>query len=298
MSASCDGSPSDFSSSLASVRDYHQSQPAVDVASGRKPLAREAGGGSRFTSVCIGKAELVLLQSTLNGSLSKDDHPAVPISPEELARDAVECLAAGAREFHIHPRDEDGVERLTREVVDRCVTAVRSATRSAVGVSTGAWIEPDVERRVSLIRTWQEPDYASVNLSEEGAPEVMRALLAAGVGIEAGIWTVADVDRLDATGLAQDVMRVMIEPVAVGVAEASALVDAIHRELGRRRIDAPRLQHGDGESTWILLDDAVARGIDTRIGLEDTFYEPEGRFTDGNVALVRSATARVAAFRD
>lgn len=104
----------------------------------------------------------MLLQATLNGSLSKDDHPAVPISADELARDAVECIAAGAREFHIHPRDEDGVERLTREVVDRSVIAVRAATQAAVGVSTGAWIEPDVERRVSLRRTWQEPDYASV----------------------------------------------------------------------------------------------------------------------------------------
>jgi hypothetical protein len=67
----------------------------------------------------------------------------------------------------------------------------------------------------------------------------MQALLAAGVGIEAGIWTVADVERLEATGLAQDVMRVMIEPVAVARPEGSALVDAIHGELRRRRIDAP-----------------------------------------------------------
>jgi uncharacterized protein (DUF849 family) len=60
----------------------------------------------------------------------------------------------------------------------------------------------------------------------------------------------------------------------------------------------PRLQHGDGESACILLDDAVTRGIDTRIGLEDTFHEPDGRFTDGNAALVRSATARIAGFHN
>ena len=65
-----------------------------------------------------------------------------------------------------------------------------------MGVSTGAWIEPDLERRVELIAGWSAPDYASVNLSEDGADDVMRALLGAGVGIEAGVWSVEDAERL------------------------------------------------------------------------------------------------------
>ena len=219
----------------------------------------------------------------------------MPVTAQELARDAAACLAAGEGGFHIHPRDGDGKESLKAEVVDSVVAAVRGAAPAPVGVSTGEWIEPDLERRISMIERWQEPDFASVNVSEEGAAAVMKALLVAGIGIEAGIWTVEDVDRLEATGLADRTMRVMVEPVDVRGADATAVVSAIHGELDRRRIDAPRLQHGDGESTWILLDDAVARGIATRIGLEDTLYEPDGRPTDGNAALVRAARARVVA---
>jgi len=181
----------------------------------------------------------VLLQATLNGALSKDDHPAVPVTAQELARDAATCLAAGAGGLHIHPRDEDGSESLTAEVVDSVVAAVRSAAPAPIGVSTGNWIEPDFERRISMIERWQEPDFASVNLSEEGAAAVMKALLVAGIGVEAGIWTVEDVERLEATGLGHKVMRVMVEPVDVLAADAPALVSAIHRELDRRRIDAP-----------------------------------------------------------
>jgi uncharacterized protein (DUF849 family) len=236
-----------------------------------------------------------LLQATLNGALSKDDHPAVPVTARELARDAAACLAAGAGGFHVHPRDEDGNERLTAEVVDSAVATVRGAAPAPIGVSTGNWIEPDLERRISMIERWQEPDFASVNVSEEGAAGVMKALLVAGIGVEAGIWTVEDVGLLEATGLADKVMRVMVEPVDVLAADALALVSAVHRELDRRGIDAPRLQHGDGESTWILLDDAVARGIATRIGLEDTLHEPDGRLTAGNAALVRAARARAVA---
>jgi uncharacterized protein (DUF849 family) len=230
-----------------------------------------------------------LLQATLNGPLTKADHPAVPLSAQELARDAAACAAAGARAFHLHPRDGSGRERLEAEVVDTVVAQVRAACGVPVGVSTGAWIESDLERRLALIGAWRAPDYASVNVSEEGAAAMMEALLATGVGIEAGVWTVDDVERLAATGLADRMTRILIEPVDVRAADAVPLVAAIHLELDRRGIAAPRLQHGDGESTWVLLADAVRRGIDTRIGLEDTLYEPD--LTAGNAALVHAARA-------
>jgi uncharacterized protein (DUF849 family) len=231
----------------------------------------------------------MLLQATLNGDLTTAAHPAVPVTIEALAHDAAACVAAGAGAIHLHPRDADGRERLDAEVVDAVVGAVRDACGVPVGVSTGAWIEPDLERRIALVGAWRAPDYASVNVSERGAARLMEALLAAGVGIEAGVWTVEDADRLAATGLAQEVTRVLVEPVEVPDGEAIALVDAIHQALDDHGIGAPRLQHGDGEATWTLLADAVRRGIDTRIGLEDTLHEPDGTRTSGNAALVHAA---------
>jgi len=87
------------------------------------------------------------------------------VTAEELARDAAACVAAGAGAIHMLPRDADGRETLD---VDACVRAVRAACGVPVGVSTGAWIEPDLERRLDLIGAWNEPDYASVNVSEDG----------------------------------------------------------------------------------------------------------------------------------
>ncbi len=233
----------------------------------------------------------MLLQAALNGPLTKADHPAVPESAAELARDAAACVAAGARAIHLHPRDADGRERLDAEVVDAVAAAVRDACGVPVGVSTGAWIEPDLERRLALVRAWRAPDYASVNVSEEGSEAVMRALLEAGVGIEAGVWSVEDAERLAGSGVAGDVTRVLVEPVEAGAENAVAVVDAIHAALDAHGVSASRLQHGDGEATWVLLGDAVRRGVDTRIGLEDTRHEPDGRPTAGNVALVRAARA-------
>jgi beta-keto acid cleavage enzyme len=80
----------------------------------------------------------------------------------------------------------------------------------------------------------------------------------------------------------------MIEPVNANAKAATALVAVIHDGLDRHGLTrAPRLQHGDGEATWVLLADAVERGQDTRIGLEDTLFEPDGSLTAGNATLVQ-----------
>jgi beta-keto acid cleavage enzyme len=72
-------------------------------------------------------------------------------------------------------------------------------------------------------------------------------------------------------------------------ADAIALVGDIHQALERLGLTAPRLQHGDGEVAWVLLEDAIRRGLDTRIGLEDTLRGPDGERTAGNEELVRAA---------
>lgn len=243
---------------------------------------------------CSLSSLLVLLQAALNGPFGKDHHPAVPVSVDELARDAAECVVSGANAIHLHSRDHAGVERLDAEIVNAVVIAVRGRCGAPVGVSTGAWIKPDLDRRVALVSAWRAPDFASVNMSEAGADDVMRALLAAGIGIEAGVWSVDDVERLDSTGLSGQLTRVLVEPIDVRAADAVGTVNAIHAALDQLGIAAPRLQHGDGEATWPLLEDAVRRGLDTRIGLEDTSLGPAGERIAGNAALVRAA-ARLAA---
>lgn len=80
-----------------------------------------------------------------------------------------------------------------------------------------------------------------------------------------------------------------IHPLSLQADEAVAFVEEIHRSLDKRGLTAPRLQHGDGDATWVLLMDAVRRRIDARIGLEDTQFEPDGERTAGNAALVRTA---------
>ena len=233
-----------------------------------------------------------MIQAALNGDRVPSDHPAVPFSIDQLIRDAVACVAAGAGAIHLHPRNSDGRESLEPDVVNEVVTKVREACGVPVGVTTGEWIEPDFERRLSMIRGWTAPDYTSVNISEPGSTEVMQALIDVGVGIEAGVWCVEDVDQLAASGLGHKVLRVLVEPGELQVSDDAAvlsLIEEIHSALDRHGLTAPRLQHADGKVTWAALTDAIRRGLDTRVGLEDTLYGPDSKLTAGNAALVEAA---------
>lgn len=227
----------------------------------------------------------MLLKACLNGARGPSDHPALPVTPEQLAADARACVETGAGAIHLHPRDADGRESLDAAVIDPVVATVKAACGVPVGVATGAWVEPDPERRAALVARWREPDFASVNLSEEGAAEVMRALTDAGVGIEAGVWSVADAERLAAIRPAPPLVRVLVEVMEGGPDEARAIEAALDR-LG---VEGPRLIHGEDDACWPVLRHARAHGRDTRIGLEDTLVLPDGTPAPGNAALVRVA---------
>jgi uncharacterized protein (DUF849 family) len=224
----------------------------------------------------------MLLQAALNGPFTKDEHPAMPVTAAELAADARACVQAGAGAIHLHPRNHHGEETLDPGAINATVREVRAACGVPVGVSTGAWIEPDHELKLEYISAWTEPEYASVNISENGWQEVLRALRERGIGVEAGVWSVDDARALMESGLASDLTRVLIEPVDVGAGEAVELVSTIRAEVA----DVAILQHGDGAATWVLIEDAIRHGLDTRVGLEDTQEAP-------NPELIRRAMSLI-----
>ena len=232
------------------------------------------------------------LRACLNGPRPAGSHPAVPITPSELAQDGRSAVDAGAVALHIHPRALDGGETLTPEHIAAALTAVRAACPGIpIEVSTAAWIERDVARRLARVRSWTVlPDSAGVNFGEPGAAELATTLLARGVGVEAGLFSAADAQRLVAAGLAQHCRHVQIEPIlATSAADALSTARAIERVLDDAGVTTPRLLHGKDATAWAMLAYAVAQGYATRIGLEDTLWLPNGETTRDNAELVRTA---------
>ncbi|WP_405426250.1 3-keto-5-aminohexanoate cleavage protein [Micromonospora sp. NBC_00617] len=252
-----------------------------------------------------------MVKACLNGQRSRADHPAVPVTPAELAADAARCAALGVAAVHVHPRDAAGVESLRPAVIADALTAIRAARPGLpVGVSTGAWIEPDPAARVAAVRSWPVlPDFASVNAHEPGAEAVATALHERGVLVEVGLWTVEAVETYQSWRV--PVGRILVECMAqepvVALADAARILAALPTPPRTPGVPQgsglpggsppetagtpPVLLHAEGPATWAVLVEAVRRGLHTRIGLEDTLLLPDGTTAPGNAALVTAALA-------
>jgi uncharacterized protein (DUF849 family) len=243
----------------------------------------------------VAVARPLLVKCALNGGRTHESHPAVPTSPEELARSAADAAGALAGAFHIHPRDATGAESLEPEAVTACVRAVREACPGLpVGTTTNVWGVEHGPERLALVGAWEHaslPDFCSVNVHEEGAADLMALLLERNVGVEAGVWTPEAARTLLETGLAERCLRVLVEPVTPEVDVALARVAAIEEALAD--LPVAQLHHGDGQATWAIIERAVGLGRDIRIGLEDTLALPDGRQARDNAELVAAAVELV-----
>ncbi|MFD8302347.1 3-keto-5-aminohexanoate cleavage protein [Streptomyces sp. NPDC059690] len=231
-----------------------------------------------------------MVQVCLNGTRGSADGARVPLTPGAPAESAARAVAAGATDVHVHPKTPCGRDALSPRVIASVLEAIRARVRVPVGVTTGAWAEPDPAARLARVHSWAErpllPDHASVNWHEEGAEEIAAALIGLGVGVEAGIWPGTDgAARFAESPSAGRVLRVLAEvtDTSAGTAEDSAR--ALLADLGPAR-GRPVLLHGEDGGAWPVLRPAGRLGLATRIGLEDTLALPDGEPALSNAELV------------
>ena len=120
-------------------------------------------------------------------------------------------------------------------------------------------------------------DHVSVNLSEADAPEVIRLMLKRGIGVEAGLATVADAERYVALPEAASCLRILIEIEEQESAAALRVAHGIIAVLDRAGSKLPRQLHGFDASKWVMHAEALRLGLDQRIGFEDGGFLPDGR---------------------
>jgi uncharacterized protein (DUF849 family) len=228
------------------------------------------------------------LKACINGARTPDQHPNLPVTPDQLATAAVAAHRAGARAVHMHPKTADGVDSLQPEVVDAAVAAVRHAAPGLpLGVTTGFWALSDPDERLRAVEGWTAlPDFASVNWHEPGSEPLARLLLAKGLGVEVGIFNAEAAASWAESDIAAHCMRVMVE---LGSDGDVAAADDVLTEVLAAGSPAPVLLHGLNESCWPLLEHAGTRGLQTRIGMEDTLLLPDGTQAPDNAALVAAA---------
>lgn len=97
----------------------------------------------------------------------KKDHPALPITPIEMAETARLCADAGATAIHLHARDGRGNHTLARHIYDSYLVAVKRAVgdRMTIQITTESVGKYTAEQQIDAVRKIR-PEAVSLVLRE------------------------------------------------------------------------------------------------------------------------------------
>jgi len=116
----------------------------------------------------------LIINAALTGMVpGKADNPSVPLTPEDIAKDAQACRAAGASIFHLHAREGDGSPSYRADIYRQIILGVRSVCPDAiVCVSTSGRTFRTFEHRSECLGLdgVVKPDMASLTLGSMNFP--------------------------------------------------------------------------------------------------------------------------------
>ncbi len=105
----------------------------------------------------------VIITVAVNGAfVTKDMNPAVPYTPEEVAKDAYECCSEGAAIIHIHGREEDGKPTGSKDYFAKTFELIRKKCDIITNATTGGGSNLTIEERVKCLEAM--PEIASLNM--------------------------------------------------------------------------------------------------------------------------------------
>lgn len=119
-------------------------------------------------------ARPLVLAVAPNGSRkTKTDHPALPMTPDEVAHTAAACLEAGAAMIHLHVRDKDGGHSLDAEAYRAAIAALRRdlGQRIVIQITTEAVGIYSPAEQMACVRAVR-PEAASLAIRELFCDEI------------------------------------------------------------------------------------------------------------------------------
>ena len=95
--------------------------------------------------------KLIITAALTGAEVTREQQPALPITPEEIGIAAAECAAAGASIVHVHARNPDGSPTQDKEVYRQIIAAVRARCDVIAQVSTGGAVGMTPHERLAPV---------------------------------------------------------------------------------------------------------------------------------------------------
>lgn len=232
-----------------------------------------------------------------NGArLTHTDHPALPISPSEIALTAKACADAGANAIHIHVRDDNGGHSLDPKRYADTVAEITKLTPISVQFSTESAGQSDVATQRHCL-AHPATDDASVSLREIArAPatfaDTYHAAADKGVDIQHILYDPQDLQSLlrhyDTGDIPQRSRRALFVLGRYTQGQISRPEDLTPflRTLGTAALNWSVCAFGQNEQACLLA--ALDAGGHARIGFENNRLAPNGTVFPSNAASVAS----------
>ncbi|NKN39053.1 3-keto-5-aminohexanoate cleavage protein [Agrobacterium sp. a22-2] len=263
----------------------------------------------------------VIITCAVTGNLTtRENHPGLPVTPEEIASSCLEAADAGAAIVHIHVRDtETGKPSMElehyREVVER-IRAKNNAIILNITTGPGGRYHPSDDNpavagpRTTLMRPERrvehivalKPDIATLDLNTmtfgnevvintPGNIRIMADIInAAGSKPELEVFDTGHIvlaqDLLTAGVLSSPAMFTIVTGVKYGFPSSPDVMATAARRLPS---DAVWTGFGVGRMSFPMAVQSYLLGGHVRVGLEDNSYISKGLLAKGNGELVERA---------
>lgn len=242
--------------------------------------------------------EKLIITAALTGAeVSKEQQPALPVMPDEIAAAAEACVRAGASIVHLHARRPDGTPTQDKAVYREIISAIRARCDVIIQVSTGGAVGMTPAERLAPVTLAPEMatlSMGSVNFGGDvflNHPADMavfaRTMKEHGVKPELEIFDsgmLATAERWIRKGLLDSPVHV---DLVLGVPGAMAATPESLMFLRSQLPDgATWTVAGIGPAQLPLGVMAILLGGHVRVGFEDNVFFRKGELAASNAQLV------------
>lgn len=111
------------------------------------------------------RADKVIITCAITGSIHTPSmSPHLPITPDQIAAEAIAASEAGAAMLHLHARNPDtGAPDQNPKLFAQFLSRIKQNTNSIINITTGGGLGMSMDDRLAAAK-WAKPEVASMNM--------------------------------------------------------------------------------------------------------------------------------------
>lgn len=243
-----------------------------------------------------------IISAALTGAATpKEKNPNLPITPKEIAEDAIRAWKAGAAIVHLHMRDASGKGTMDLERFRETVERIRDNSDVVINLTSSGERGASYERRMEHIIALK-PEMASYDAGTfnwlpsvfSNPPEFLemlgKVLTENGVKPEIEVFDSGMLHNAEyyvQKGVIKGPLHVQFVLGVQGAAQAT--VENLVHLRNKLPADATWSALGVGARHLPMLYAAIAMGGNVRVGLEDNLYYARGQLATNEMLVARAA---------